>query len=591
MKIKAYVIIIAGMLLIISSCSKVIDTIPEDSITDLNYWKTPADMQLFANGFYNTLDGPTYNSQVFYDAATDNYLPSTPDPRFFNNLSVPATGGGWAATDWANIRNLNYVLTHYQTVVGDPTDIKQNLGEIKFFRANEYFNKVKSFGDVPWVSKNLNVTDVNILYAARTPMNVVIDSIIADLQFAVANLKLPSQLPVGRLHKYAAEVMLARVALFEGTYLKYRGQSGNAYLTIAVNACQDIMTNGGYQIVKANTNFYIPGYPLYYKAQFITEDLTSNKECILPRIFITNIVTNRQSGSAFGTTAYSVPKDFIEDFLCTDGLPIALSPLYHGDDSASMEMTNRDPRLRNTIDNKLLPMYMKGTELVTYPVTPVAANVCPTGYMPSKYRDPLPIQNDANMTSDDWNIFRYAEVLLTFAEAKAELGDITQGDIDNSINLLRARLDEPGNFTMGRLSISPPVDPNSLINGQPRYGYVVSPLIYEIRRERRVELSFENRRWEDILRWKAGKLLENPKTMVGIVVNNDVIARYKFYNNGLDQFAGRALLNITDWDGKNKNLIQAYAIASRTWVDKLYFLPLPSDQLTLNTKLVQNPGW
>jgi hypothetical protein len=236
-------------------------------------------------------------------------------------------------------------------------------------------------------------------------------------------------------------------------------------------------------------------------------------------------------------------------------------------------------------------MYMKGTELVTYPVTPVAANVCPTGYMPSKYRDPLPIQNDANMTSDDWNIFRYAEVLLTFAEAKAELGTITQADINNSINLLRARLDEPGKFTMGRLSINPPADPNALINGQPRYGYVVSPLIYEIRRERRVELSFENRRWEDILRWKAGKLLENPKTMVGIVVNNDVIARYKFYNNGLDQFAGRALLNITDWDGKNKNLIQAYAIASRTWVDKLYFLPLPSDQLTLNTKLVQNSGW
>jgi len=98
----------------------------------------------------------------------------------------------------------------------------------------------------------------------------------------------------------------------------------------------------------------------------------------------------------------------------------------------------------------------------------------------AKFRDPIVKENDANATTDDWFIFRYAEVLLTFAEAKAELGTITQGDLDNSINLLRARLDEPGNFTMGRLTLNPPTDPNALINGQPRTD-MLYPLLYIIK--------------------------------------------------------------------------------------------------------------
>jgi hypothetical protein len=422
-------------------------------------------------------------------------------------------------------------------------------------------------------------------------MQTVVDSIIADLQFAVTHLHLPANVDIGRLHHYAALQMLARVCLYEGTYLKYRNISGwESYLTLAATTAQDIMTNGGYQIVKGNGPYSFPGYPLYYKQQFIQEDLTSNPECVLPRIYILGLVTNRESGSGFGA-GYGVTKDFIESFLCTDGLPISLSPLYLGDDSAWMEMANRDPRLQNMIDNKFLPMFMSGASLISYPVTPVTASICPTGYLMAKFRDPIVKENDANATTDDWFIFRYAEVLLTYAEAKAELGTITQGDLDNSINLLRGRLDEPGIFTMGRLTLNPPADPNAIINGQPRYGYAISPLLYEIRRERRVELAFEGFRWDDIVRWHAGKLIENPKTMVGLVVDSGVIARYKYYNSGLDQFSGRILLTMTDWDGKTKNLLQPYAVASRTWDDKLYLYPLPLDQLTLNKNLVQNPGW
>jgi hypothetical protein len=182
-------------------------------------------------------------------------------------------------------------------------------------------------------------------------------------------------------------------------------------------------------------------------------------------------------------------------------------------------------------------------------------------------------------------------VLLTFAEAKAELGTLTQIDLDKSINKLRSRLDEPGMFTMGKLNINPETDPLSTINGLSRYGYTIAPIIYEIRRERRIELAFEGFRWDDICRWNAGRLIENPKTMLGLNVNDQVINRYKKYNGGSNPFNGRALYELTDWNGKSKKLLKIYSNMTRKWDDKLYLDPIPTDQLTLNPNLKQNPGW
>jgi hypothetical protein len=129
------------------------------------------------------------------------------------------------------------------------------------------------------------------------------------------------------------------------------------------------------------------------------------------------------------------------------------------------------------------------------------------------------------------------------------------------------------------------------VAGKPRYGYTVSPLIYEIRRERRIELAFEGFRWDDIVRWNAGKLIENPKTMLGMAVNQGVVERYKRNYGGTDQLSSRLLYNISDWDGKQKSLLQVYSTTSRVWNDKLYLDPLPTDQLVLNPNLTQNPGW
>lgn len=581
-----YLIVFICFIIGVVSCD-ITDTVPKDAITDLNYWRKVDDLKLFANNFYPTLSGPSHS----LDAQSDNCVTNTPDNRLFNNMVVPGTGGGWSNNDWNNIRNTNYFLARYQTVEGNKRDINHYVGEVRFFRAHEYFNKIKRFGDVPWVDKDLSTTDEDILTKPRDPRKFVVEKIIEDLEFAANNLKLPEEVENGRLHKYAALQLLARVALYEGTWMKYRNIDGwEPFLQKAVNATETIINEGNYNIIKGEAPYMFEGYPLYYRQQFIEEDLTKNKECVLPRIYIKDILMHWLSRRV-NEPGWGISKDFIEDFLCIDGKPIALSKSYAGDDSLTLEMENRDPRLRNMVDNPNLPYFLDGSRPISYPVTPIAVNTCPTGYMASKFRNPEPEQNEAQHTTYDWYIFRYAEVLLINAEAKAELGTITQTDLDKTINVLRARLDEPGKFEMGRLTLNPPQDPLANINGSPRYGYEIDPLIYEIRRERRIELAFEGFRWDDIVRWNAGILIENPKTMLGITVNEDVINKYTYHYGGTNPFSDRSFYEFTDWDGKQKKLLKVYSITSRKWDDKLYLDPLPIDQLELNTKLEQNPGW
>jgi|SRR5690625_1405345 len=584
MNVKYFV---AFMLCLSALGCDTLNTIPEDAITDLNYWNKVEDLKLFANSFYPILSSPSPS----LDNRSDNVVTNTPDNWLFDNVTVPSSGGGWGRNDWSNIRNINYFLNRYSRVDGDEDEINHFVGEIRFFRAYEYFNKVKSFGDVPWYDVDLTTSDEELLMKQRDKREFVIEKIIEDLHFAINNLKNPSDVEAGRLHRFAALQFLSRVTLYEGTWMKYRQiPEWESLLEICVEATEKIITEGEYEIVRGDAEFMFEGFPLYYREQFIQQDLINNPECVMPKIFKTDLLTHNISRQV-NESGTGVSKDFIESFLCVDGKPISLSPMYKGDELFVEEMENRDPRLRNMIDNPYLPYFLDGNIPISNPLTTIAVNDCPTGYMASKFRNPIPAQNEANQASFDWFVFRYAEVLLNNAEAKAELGSITQQDLDKTINKLRARLDEPGNFEMGRLSIDPPVDPLSIVNGIPRYGYEIDPLLYEIRRERRIELAFEGFRWDDIVRWKAGVLIENPKTMLGITVNDMVESHYTNHYEGTNPFNGRSFYEFTDWNGQNKKLLKVYDNINRKWSDKLYLNPLPNDQLQLNENLSQNPGW
>lgn len=300
------------------------------------------------------------------------------------------------------------------------------------------------------------------------------------------------------------------------------------------------MNSGLYNIVVGNDSdtgqLHFDGYPLNYSNQFIQESLSNNRECILARNYKLDVLmhqTGRQATEAM--VGYS--KDFVETFLCIDGQPIATSPLYKGDDTVEKEIENRDPRLYQVIDNKHKPYLVIDGERQVNPYTNVSPARAVTGYQMVKFKSPLIRQSEANRSTFDWFVYRYAEVLLIEAEAKAELGECTQDVLDNTINKLRDRVDMP------HLNLTPMQDPNAV-----DYGYSITPLLYEIRRERRIELADEGFRWDDIIRWKGGNLLANPKTFLGMRVTPEVLKLYPegtFYgSNGVEtiNYQGKDLI-------------------------------------------------
>ncbi len=204
-----------------------------------------------------------------------------------------------------------------------------------------------------------------------------------------------------------------------------------------------------------------------------------------------------------------------------------------------------------------------------------------TGYPCTKFHSADPTQREARNTSYDWFIYRYAEVLLINAEANAELGTCTQTVLDKTINQLRDRVD------MAHLTTTPVADAQPL-----DYGYTISNLLYEIRRERRIELIAEGFRMDDLKRWNAMKLMENPKTVLGIRVTDKVKEQY----TGITTFGGDDGRSTIEYNGNTyvyQYTSKSLDDAGRKWSDndRRWLYPLPTDELTINKNLTQNPGW
>ncbi len=570
--------------LALTSCDYT-DLSPMDSFTDNSYWKSANDLKLYANGLYNSmLDGPS----ATLDGASDNFVSRVYSGYLYNEYTVPSSGGGWS---WGNIRSCNYFLKRYTTATGTEAEINKYVAEVRFFRAQEYYSKIRTFGDVPWYESDLQTGDTDELYKARDSRNYVLSKIIEDLEFAVANLPEKVNSEKGRLNKDAARTQLARVCLYYGTYMKYHNETGSDGLTAdgliqkAKEMTDAIINSGNYAIVKgsdsgAGTKSY-DGYPLNYANQFVQEDLSDNKEAILARFYEEGVLTH-ETGRQAGENGYGLSKDFIESFLMKDGTPIYNSGSgYKGDETLEDEIANRDPRLYQVIDNNHKPYYIRNNVQVQNVMPSCAASVGVTGYPCTKFHSADENQFQARNTSYDWFIYRYAEVLLINAEANAELGTCTQAVLDKTINQLRDRVD------MAHLTTNPVADAKPI-----DYGYSISNLLYEIRRERRIELIAEGFRMDDLKRWNAMKLMENPKTVLGIRITPKVKEQYA----GITTFGGEDGRSTIEYNG-NTYLYQytskALDDAGRKWSanDRRWLYPLPIDELSLNKNLTQNPGW
>lgn len=564
MKRINYIVATFFMVLAMTSCTDALDLAPLDNLSDKTFWKTPADLEIYVNTLYQNIPGAVDNANA---DGWDNQVPNNRNTALWGEGIVPVSGGGWESKDWANIRACNYFMTRYTDVPGDNS---RYVAEVCFFRAMFYFDKVKMFGEVPFLNTDLKTTDTDLLYTDRGTRSTVVDSILADLDYAIDKLPTKTNAVKGRLHKDVASALASRVSLYEGTWRRYRGdKSGDVYITKCVTYSEQVM-NSGYAIWKGAND----PYQNYYKL-FVQEDMSTNPEIILPKVYDRELNLKHGTTRTLDGTTTGISKDFVLSYLCKDGLPISSSPLYLGDDSLRQEMANRDPRMQQAIDNPD-QVYTSADNGSNSIYNPLPLRKTTTGYQLVKFHSPFLYDFDAINSTIDYPSFRYAEILLNYAEAKAELGTITDTDLERSVNLIRERVSMP-KMTLKNVDFS---DPNFY-----NCGYPVSNIIREIRRERRIELLAEGFRADDIKRWNAGKLLENPKVFLGMKVNLEMRKRY-------DEASGAAGGYTRETTPAPEYLLISYTNATPLkWLDKLYLSPLPKDQLKLNPKLTQNPGW
>lgn len=551
------IMMLAG--LIVTSCKNddFLDKYPPDAFTEPTYFRTDEELSFFANRFYGSLP---LNILTRSDGQSDNMVPNSPNTFLMGTYAVPSSGGGWATGDWSDIRNCNLFLDNYERVPGITKE--KYAGEVRFFRALFYWEKVVRFGDVPLILKKVGDTSPDI-FGPRESRKKVMDEVLNDLNIAIEKLPEPAQAEVGRLHKDAALALKSRIALWEGTYRKYHNLGDEqVFLEAAVDASEKLM-NKGYEI-------YSTGNPERdYRDLFIQLDLAGNKESIFHRTYLRSVEYGRHEYSRYAKGSNNgLSKDFAEQYLFKDGSFIGSSTRFTYDDSTpAKEAENRDPRYAQTIAT---PGFIKTTSTppIVVNLPEIGTPVTTTGYWFIKGMSSDPAQEEAYSSDTDMFVFRYAEVLLNYAEAKYELGTLTQADLDKSINKIRDRV------AMPHLTISVAADPNAS-----NYGYAVTPLLHEIRRERRIELVGEGFRFNDILRWKAGSLINNPKTIKGMKLTDGLRAQYN-----------STVVNKLPVDSEKHIIVYPAYPNGRTWNDKMYLYPLPTDEIKL-LGYQQNPGW
>lgn len=547
--------ILVAVTLLTVSCNDYLDRFPKDSFSEPTFFKTENDLIYYANQFYGSLPVQRMDN----DNNSDNMVPQNINTFLAGTYTVPGSGGGWASGDWANIRSCNYFLEHYSRA---ETSFKERYaGEVRFFRALFYWYKVVNFGDVPLLLKALDDNSEE-LYGPREKREKVMDEVVLeDLKFAVANLPEKNQAAAGRLHKDAARALMSRICLWEGTYRKYRNIEGaDTYLDACVKASEELM-DAGYDIYSTgNTDED-------YRNLFIQKDLRSNPEAIFYRAYITDKNTHNYTRQASENNT-GMSKDFVDSYLfLDDGKPIGLTSHPYDDSTPAKECEGRDPRYTQTIAT---PGFIMTLPDLAVNLPAIGTSRTSTGYWNIKGRSSNLAQFNADKSDLDLFIFRYAEVLLNYAEAKYELtGSLTIAELDKSINLIRDRVGMP------HLTTNPDADPNAV-----NYGYTVAPLLYEIRRERRIELVGEGFRFNDIIRWKAGKLIEGVKTIRGMKLTDELRSQY----------ADPSSLNNIAVDDDYYIIVYPSIATTRKWNDKSYLYPLPTDEKD-RCHYEQNPGW
>ncbi len=459
---------------------------PETSITEPQFFKTVNDLEIYTNGMYGYM-GPSY-----WEPGTDDVYYIAQDVDLFelmNGLVSPQNTSTWS---WSNIRNVNFMLARADQATGDEALKNHYIGVARMWRAKLYYDKVKLYNDVPWYDTDISSNDTEALYKTQDPRSMVVDKIIEDLNFAVENIQSGNNKTL--VHKDVARMLLASIALHEGTYRKYHDEiglnDGDKYLEIAYQTAKTIIDEGNYSISHERNGEYQA-----YESLFNNTNLSSNPEVIFMRDYDNALNVKHNATSCFNWMS-GMSRNLMEDYLyIQNGKAVAFHTIAGYDKMDAYEVfENRDPRMEQTM---MRPGYIR-TGSSSYS----APNLNLGGFPQVKFQPTTEDQMSWGKAYTDLPIFRYAETLLIYAEAKAELGILTQADIDMTIQPLRDRVGMPSPM-LSDWAVEDKVQ-------SARYPNVVSSqkgAVLEIRRERRIEMSCEGRRKDDLYRWKCGQAL------------------------------------------------------------------------------------
>jgi len=609
-KILIIIIIFAGGLAF-TSCEDYLDRQSLTTMNDGNFWTSESNVRLFGNGFYsnyfvgyNSAWGVDYTPLRGYYFA-DDYTQAGKQLSFEtqapeNRASTSEGDGTWltyfAGPTWnfAWVRKSNLFLERIESMkdVYLPVAAYQHWSAVaRFFRAYEYCRLVSVFGNVPYYDKVIKDTELSLMYKDRDDRTLIMDKVYDDFVYVLDNIRL-SDVSAQYLNKYIAASFISRFMLFEGTWQKYQlnnQEKAKKYLDLAVKAADIVKLSGKYTFTSD------------FRSLFGSEDLSANKEVILYRAYDAASGVTHHIAS-YSNTTESQPQGpnlyLAKAFVCYDGMPYKLSAVPN---AINLDIKNmvatRDPRFEATFWDS--PKKESGTLLYA---DKFIDRVGPTFYgkvYPSTY--------GSNTNTNDAPVIRYAEVVLNWIEAKAEIASmggaaVTQTDIDASINAIRLRpLDATatakGIKKTAALSLaSLPDDPDRDSD--------VSPLLWEIRRERRMEFVFEHTRLMDLKRWKKIDKMNgatNPDIMLGLWINfpteySEWLITAKVGKLKVKQADG----TIVTYSGTNAADMVGYYIPENIsdrdpFTERVYLAPVGNTQINQYKEkgytLTQTPGW
>lgn len=616
---KIYAVFISGLsVLAFSSCEGFLDKFPETSLSPETFYTSEKELELATNGFYtmlpspdNTTDGALQDNDLEYHVALSSLQ--------MGNRS--AENESWSSSTWSNLRSLNYYLEH--SVNCPSEDIRKKYdGVAYFFRAMFYYEKVRKYGDIPWYDHVISANDKASLYRARDSRGFVMQKIMEDLDKAIDGLPVTWTEGVYRINKYAAYAFKSRVALFEGTWRKYHDVPDETYtkddgtqLTLSseyflrqsADAAKAVIDYGKYKMYKGET--IVKGQP--YRDFFVLEDAETS-ETILSRRYLYTDEMNIRHGVQFKykNQRHSLTRALAYHYLMADGTPFQSQEGWQTM-QYNQEFKNRDPRMAQTI---AAPDYVAVGADASTKYYPSCKDYDRSGYRPIKYFSD-DTHDGAGTSTTDYAIFRYGEVLLNYAEAKAELGEADQTVIDQTVNVIRARVGMPAlDVTKANGT------PDAFLSSYYTDKHLDGPdkgLILEIRRERTVELVNEGFRLWDMLRWHEGQQLCPASNTLGsgfigcwfpglgeYDMNNDGTPDLCIYTGSKPSTDCENTLDVSEGkentlsEGTSGYLIQ-FKDQTYKWEEKDYLYPIPVKQIQIYPKdeatgesvLTQNPGY